>query len=320
MYKVSVVIPNFNGEQYIDECMTALRKQTEKDFEVILVDNASEDDSVAVFESYGDMNISTILLDENYGFSRAVNEGIKASAAEYVILLNNDTHVGKRFVQALVEAMEEDDNIFSAQAHMLQYSDRSLTDSAGDYFCALGWGFSKGKDENASKFTEKRDVFSACAGAAIYRKSIFEEIGYFEEAFFAYLEDMDMGYRARLHGYRNVFAPEAKVLHIGSASTGSRYNEFKTRLSARNSMLVMYKNFAGWQFLINMPFILAGIMIKSVFFAKQKLLKAYLKGILEAFVTARKVERQKSEDIKKNYGTIQKELMKNILIRTGVKE
>ena len=76
MYKVSVVIPNFNGEQYIDECMTALRKQTEKDFEVILVDNASEDDSVAVFESYGDMNISTILLDENYGFSRAVNEGI----------------------------------------------------------------------------------------------------------------------------------------------------------------------------------------------------------------------------------------------------
>lgn len=320
MYKVSVVIPNFNGEQYIDECMTALRKQREQNFEVILVDNASEDNSIAVFEAYNDLNIRTITLDENYGFSRAVNEGIKASEAEYVILLNNDTHVGKNFVGALVDAMDEDDNIFSAQAHMLQYSDRTITDSAGDYFCAMGWGFSRGKDEKTGRFTEKTDVFSSCAGAAIYRKAIFEAIGYFDEVFFAYLEDMDIGYRARLHGYRNVFVPEAKVLHVGSGSSGSRYNEFKTRLSARNSMLVMYKNFAGWQFLVNIPFVLAGIILKSAFFAKQKLLKAYLKGILEAFVTAGKVERQESSDIKKNYRLIQKELMKNILIRTGVKE
>lgn len=320
MYKASVVIPNYNGEKYIDECMNALRKQREQSFEVILVDNASEDNSIAAFEVYNDLNIRTITLDENYGFSRAVNEGIKASEAEYVILLNNDTHVGKNFVGALVDAMDEDDNIFSAQAHMLQYSDRTITDSAGDYFCALGWGFSRGKDEKASKFTERRDVFSSCAGAAIYRKSVFETIGYFDEVFFAYLEDMDIGYRAKLHGYRNVFVPEAKVLHVGSGSSGSRYNEFKTKLAARNSMLVMYKNFAGWQFLVNIPFILAGIILKSAFFAKQKLLKAYLKGILEAFVTAGKVERQKSCDIKKNYGTIQRELMRNILIRTGVKE
>lgn len=320
MYKASVVIPNYNGEKYIDECMNALRKQREQSFEVILVDNASEDNSIAAFEVYNDLNIRTITLDENYGFSRAVNEGIKASEAEYVILLNNDTHVGKNFVGALVDAMDEDDNIFSAQAHMLQYSDRTITDSAGDYFCALGWGFSRGKDEKASKFTERRDVFSSCAGAAIYRKSVFETIGYFDEVFFAYLEDMDIGYRAKLHGYRNVFVPEAKVLHVGSGSSGSRYNEFKTKLAARNSMLVMYKNFAGWQFLVNIPFIIAGIILKSAFFAKQKLLKAYLKGILEAFVTAGKVERQKSCDIKKNYGTIQRELMRNILIRTGVKE
>lgn len=320
MYKASVVIPNYNGEKYIDECMSALRKQREQNFEVILVDNASEDNSIAAFEAYNDLNIRTITLDENYGFSRAVNEGIKASESEYVILLNNDTHVGKNFVGALVDAMDEDDNIFSAQAHMLQYSDRTITDSAGDYFCALGWGFSRGKDEKASKFTERRDVFSSCAGAAIYRKSVFETIGYFDEVFFAYLEDMDIGYRAKLHGYRNVFVPEAKVLHVGSGSSGSRYNEFKTKLAARNSMLVMYKNFAGWQFFVNIPFIFAGIILKSAFFAKQKLLKAYLKGILEAFVTAGKVERQKSCDIKKNYGTIQRELMKNVLIRTGVKE
>lgn len=320
MYKASVVIPNYNGEKYIDECMNALRKQREQSFEVILVDNASEDNSIAAFEAYNDLNIRTITLDENYGFSRAVNEGIKASEAEYVILLNNDTHVGKNFVGALVDAMDEDDNIFSAQAHMLQYSDRTITDSAGDYFCALGWGFSRGKDEKASKFTERRDVFSSCAGAAIYRKSVFETIGYFDEVFFAYLEDMDIGYRAKLHGYRNVFVPEAKVLHVGSGSSGSRYNEFKTKLAARNSMLVMYKNFAGWQFLVNILFVLAGIILKSAFFAKQKLLKSYLKGILEAFVTAGKVERQKSCDIKKNYGTIQRELMRNILIRTGVKE
>ena len=320
MYKVSVVIPNFNGEKHIDKCMVALRSQTETSFEVIMVDNASSDNSVEIFEKYKDLNIRLIKLDENYGFSRAVNEGIKASEAEYVILLNNDTHVGKNFVKALIDAMDEDDSIFSAQAHMLQYSDRSITDSAGDYFCAMGWGFSRGKDEKASKFTEKREIFSSCAGAAIYRKSAFEEIGYFDENFFAYLEDMDIGYRAKLYGYKNVFVPQAKVLHVGSASSGSRYNEFKTKLSARNSMLVVYKNFSKWQILVNLPFILAGIGLKSVFFAKQKLLKAYLKGILEAFVTARKVERHKSEDIRVSYGAIQKELMKNILIRTGVKK
>ena len=101
MYKASVVIPNYNGEKYIDECMNALRKQREQSFEVILVDNASEDNSIAAFEAYNDLNIRTITLDENYGFSRAVNEGIKASESEYVILLNNDTHVGKNFVGAL---------------------------------------------------------------------------------------------------------------------------------------------------------------------------------------------------------------------------
>ncbi len=318
MYKASIIIPNYNGSAFIDGCMTALKRQTEKNFEIIMADNGSEDDSISIFEKYRDMNIRCIKLDKNYGFSKAVNEGIKAAEADYVILLNNDTIPGKHFVEALTEAIEEDENIFSAQAHMLQLSDKKNTDSAGDFFCALGWGFSRGKDEPASKYTEKTDIFSSCAGAAIYRKNIFDKIGYFDENFFAYLEDMDIGYRAVLFGYRNVFVPEAKVLHAGSASSGSRYNEFKVRLSARNSMLVMYKNFAMWQFAINLPFVMAGIIIKSVFFAKKKLFKAYITGILSALPKAFSVKRTVTGDASPDYAGIQRRLFKNILIRTGV--
>ncbi len=317
MSKVSIVIPNYNGEKCLRECLASLKKQDYRDFDVIVVDNCSEDASLQVIgESEGELLLEVIPLDNNYGFAKAVNDGIKASGSEYVILLNNDAVAGRHMVGALVNRLEKEPDVFSAQAMMLQYNNRKLIDSAGDYFCVLGWGFARGRDEAASKYTGRCDIFSACAGAAIYRRKVFDEIGYFDENFFAYLEDVDIGYRAKIYGWRNVYEPEAKALHIGSAASGSRHNAFKVSLSARNSMLLMYKNFAPWQKVLNFVPVCAGILVKIVYFARKGLAGAYLKGIFSSFFKMKDV--RMTLNLTKNSIAIEKELLRNTLRRLGI--
>lgn len=275
---VSVVIPNYNGEKFLKDCLEALKRQTFEDMEVILVDNGSTDNSVGTAkELYPEIRV--VELGDNTGFAYAVNRGIEAASGEYVLLLNNDTIVFPNFVKNQYKMIKGKPDVFSCSALMIQNGNRELVDDAGDELAALGWGFAPDRDKPVSDCMVPHEVFSSCAGAAIYRKAVFDEIGMFDESFFAYLEDMDVGYRARLAGYRNLYNPYAKVYHLGSASSGSRHNAFKVELSARNSMRMLKKNMATWQFILNMPFILAGITIKTAYFAKKGLVKAYLKGI-----------------------------------------
>ena len=316
MRKVTVVIPNYNGIEFMDKCLSCLVKQNYRDFQVIVVDNGSEDKSELVANSYTDrLDVSVIKREDNGGFSKAVNDGIRASESEYVILLNNDAYAHEQFVAELVKKMDSDTRIFSAQALMLQEQNQALVDSAGDYFSALGWGFSRGKDRVAELYKEDREIFSSCAGAAIYRKNILDEIGYFDEAFFAYLEDMDLGYRARLSGYINVLASKAIVYHVGSGSSGSRHNAFKVKLSSRNSFLVMYKNFAWWQWVLNAPLVFFGCLVKVIFFGKKKLAKEYVAGIKEYKRNRKNVIR--TTTLKGTRRKIQVSLWKNCFLRFG---
>ena len=275
---VSVVIPNYNGEKFLKDCLEALKRQTFEDMEVILVDNGSTDDSVGTAKKlYPEIRV--VELGDNTGFAYAVNRGIEAASGEYVLLLNNDTIVFPNFVKNQYKMIKGKPDVFSCSALMIQNGNRELVDDAGDELAALGWGFAPDRDKPVSDCMVPHEVFSSCAGAAIYRRSVFDEIGLFDESFFAYLEDMDVGYRARLAGYRNLYNPYAKVYHLGSASSGSRHNAFKVELSARNSMRMLKKNMPIWQFILNAPFILAGIVIKTAYFARKGLVKAYLKGI-----------------------------------------
>ena len=279
--KVTVVIPNYNGIQYIRGCMDSLKKQKEAgtDFDVIVVDNASADGSLEILkQEYGEAQL--IALDTNTGFCHAVNVGIQAVETPYVILLNNDTVVKPGFIKALVEAIERDERIFSVSPMMLSMQDENVIDDAGDGYCLFGWAYSRGKGKPAEKYAKPAEVFAACGGASIYRKSVFEEIGYFDENHFAYLEDIDIGYRARIYGYRNVYEPGAKVLHAGSASSGSRYNEFKTRLSSANNAYMIGKNMPLVQLLFNLPFLIFGFLVKAFFFSLKKMGMLYVKGYL----------------------------------------
>lgn len=283
MAKSTIVIPNYNGIKYIETCLESIYGGTTTDVEVIVVDNASADDSLMLVEEKFPQ-VRVIKNSENTGFSAAVNQGIAASTTPYVILLNNDTRVDKTFVRELERVLDEDkDNkVFSASARLVSLHDKEKTDDAGDFYCAFGWAFARGKGKNPARYDKNCEIFAACAGAAIYRRALLsaEKVGVFDEEHFAYLEDIDIGYRAKIHGYQNQFAANSVVYHAGSATSGSRYNAFKVKLAARNSVYLIYKNMPLLQIIINMPFLAAGFLIKTLFFVKKGLGKEYMAGLV----------------------------------------
>lgn len=318
MAKTTVVIPNYNGIKYIDGCLRSLYKGSVHP-EIILVDNGSTDGSLSLVKEKYPL-VKVIEFAENTGFSKAVNAGIRMARTEYVLLLNNDTVSGQEMMACLEKAMDDDPEIFSAGAKMISLHDRNKLDGAGDFYCALGWAYARGKDKPVDSYDKEGRIFSACAGAAIYRRGLFDKIGYFDENHFAYLEDIDIGYRANIYGYPNKYAPEAEVFHAGSAVSGSRHNEFKVKLSARNSIYLIYKNMPFLQIIINFPLLLAGYLIKFLFFSLKGMGGAYGKGLLEGIKLSVSGEGRKNK-VKfrirniKNYLWIQGQLWINILLR-----
>ena len=321
MIKSTVIIPNFNGIQYIQACLESLYGQTTKEIAVIVVDNASTDGSMELVRDQFPQ-VQLIVNQENTGFSYAVNQGILASQTPYVILFNNDTQADLSFVHELEKVMDQDKSkkLFSASAKLVSLYDKSRIDDAGDYYCALGWAFARGKGKDADQYNSDCEIFSSCAGAAIYRRELLEEnrVGMFDVEHFAYFEDIDIGYRAKIHGYRNRFAANSIVYHAGSATSGSRYNRFKTRLASRNSIYIIYKNMPILQILINLPFLAAGFLIKTLFFARKGMGKDYIQGLTEGIKLcaspAGKRHRQKFKpDRILNYVSIQFLLWRNIL-------
>ncbi len=278
MQTATVVIPNLNGMRYLKGCLDSLREQSRQDFSVILIDNGSTDGSADYVESHYP-EVTVRRYETNRGFCCAVNEGIRMADTPYVILLNNDTVCETSFAEELIAAMEEETNCFSCASRMVRMDDPEKMDDGGDYYCALGWAYACGKGKPAARYGRRREIFSACAGAAIYRRSVFDEIGLFDEVHFAYLEDVDVAYRARIAGYRNLYIPEAVVRHVGSATSGSVYNEFKIRHSSRNSIYLIYKNMPWPQILLNLPFLAAGFLIKMIFFAQKGYFKEYITGL-----------------------------------------
>ena len=291
---LTVIIPNYNGKKYLGDCLRSLEKQTFIAFDTIIVDNGSTDGSQDYIRSKWP-GVELIELGENTGFANAVNVGIKAADSEYVFLLNNDTMCDENVLENLVSVMENKKKLFSAQAKMLKMKEPHDIDDSGDLYCALGWAFTPGKDKDNRQFSRRESVTSACAGAAIYRKEYFEKVGYFDEEHFCYLEDVDLGYRARLKGYANVMEPTAIVYHVGSGSSGSRYNKFKVELTAGNNIYLIFKNMPAFQIFINFPLIALGIIIKHVFYVRQGLGKAHIVGLWQGM---RKIARNMDKRVR----------------------
>lgn len=286
--KVTIIIPNYNGLKFMEPCFKALRAQSDQNFELLVVDNGSSDGSVKWLE---DHQIPSIFLEENTGFSGAVNIGIRESVTPYVILLNNDTEPQPDYVKEMVKAIERSPKIFSVSSKMIQLYHKDLMDDAGDMYSVLGWAYQRGVGQKSSGYQKACRVFSACAGAAIYRREVFDEIGGFDEDHFAYLEDIDVGYRAKICGYENWYCPKAVVYHVGSGTSGSKYNSFKVKLAARNNLYLNYKNMPLLQLILNFLPILAGMAVKYMFFRRIGFAPDYIEGVKEGLKTLKKTKK-----------------------------
>lgn len=309
--RLSIIIPNFNGKHFLKKCLDSIRKQDYSFYEIIIVDNDSSDGSSEyIKENYP--KITLIQNKENLGFAAAVNQGIRVSKSEYVFLLNNDVELEAGCISSLLKCIEKDENIFAVASKMVQYSDRNKIDDAGDEYTLLGWTKKVGDGKSPDLYKEEREIFSACAGASLYRRSVFNEIGYFDENFFAYMEDVDISYRAKIWGYKCVYCPDAVVYHWGSGTSGSRYNEFKIKLAARNNVYVPYKNMPWPQLLLNILFLFIGYFIKYLFFLRQGHGSIYLAGLKEGLNSLGKLEKVKYENSNfTNYLKIEMTLIKN---------
>ena len=236
MTNVDLIIPTFNGAALLRDCLEAVRRQTQRPARTIIVDNGSTDDSDAVT---GIAGAEWLPMGFNAGFPAAVNAGIRASTAPYIALLNNDATPEPDWLAELVGALQRDPSVSFAASRMLFTADRGIN-AAGDAFDVRGrGGYNRGiREPDGPRFDEPRIVFGACAGAALYRRSLFDEVGLFDEEFFLSWEDIDFDLRAALLGHRCLYVPTAIVHHAqGSTPSPGRLaleRRNKARLAMRN--------------------------------------------------------------------------------------
>jgi GT2 family glycosyltransferase len=238
MPRVSVVIPTWNGRELLAEALRSLDEQSFTDFEVVVVDNGSSDGTAEMVGSWHPP-VRLVRLEDNRGFAEATNAGIKASAGEIVVLMNNDAIAHSEWLSSLVAALDANPRVGSVASKMLMYRDRARIDSAGDQLGIFASQIGHGQLDGPA-FSVPRRVLSACAGAAAYRRSMLDDVGLLDERFFAYLEDVDLGIRAALAGYACLYVPDAVVYHYGSA-TSNKIPERKFLLLMRNSLFIFFQ-------------------------------------------------------------------------------
>ena len=251
---VSVVIVNWNGKHLLGECLDSLLVQSVGGIEIILVDNGSRDGSAEyVRERYRDVRL--ISLTENIGFAGGNNAGIRAASGKYVALLNNDTKVDPNWLANLLKEAEASPAIVGMWASkILTYDNPDIIDNVGLLMYPDGLGRGKGRlEKDKGQYDRTGEAFfpSGCAG--LYRRKMLDEIGLFDEAFFAYADDVDLGLRARLAGWQCIYVPSAKVYHKYSASS-SAHSPFKAFLVERNRIWVLLKYYPVEMIVIS-PFV-----------------------------------------------------------------
>ncbi|MBI5877392.1 MAG: glycosyltransferase family 2 protein [Chloroflexi bacterium] len=238
--RASIIIPSYNGMAHLPVCLASLRAQAgAPSFETILVDNGSTDESVG-FVAREFPAVRVVALPRNEVFVGAVNSGIRAARGEIIILLNNDTEAEPNWLAELVGALDGEPQAGMAASKMRLFDRRDTLHNAGDSFGRDGLPVNRGVWEtDAGQYDNDRFVFAACGGAAAYRKTVLDRIGLFDDDLIAYCEDVDLGWRAQLAGYRCVYAPRAIVYHKLSATGGGKLASYYV---GRNVLWVLAKN------------------------------------------------------------------------------
>ena len=274
---VSVVVVNYNGEAFLEECLQSILDQSRSPDQILVVDNASTDQSLSLLQtSFPD--IPLLALRENLGYAGACNRGIEETTGELIAILNNDLVLDFRWLESLLEENSPTWDFWASR--ILFASDPSRVDSAGDGMAVVGSGFKIGHGDLASRHETACEVFGACAAAALYRRSLLEAVGGFDPDFFLIYEDADLNVRARLRGFRCRYVPGAVVLHRVNASIGSLSRTY-VFFGHRNSEYVFWKNMPSrllWSF---MPERFLFNLLSLLFFLSKGRGGAFLKGKID---------------------------------------
>ena len=293
MNTISIIIVSWNGKKFLSECLDGLRQQTYQEFSVILVDNGSNDGSID-FVNRNYPEVRTIALSKNVGFSAANNIALQTVQTKYVALLNNDTVSHSLWIKSLVEALESHPEAGFAASKMLLYDNPETIDRAGDTYTRAGTGLLRGRGESGSKYNEQEWIFGACAGAALYRTLMLNDIGLFDEDFFLLYEDVDLSFRAQLKGYKCLFVPEAVVYHKASSSI-----VYDSPISVYYS----HRNLE-WVYIKNMPsdLVLKTIWLHAIydiaaffFFAANGRIKEFIKAKWDALKGMKRILKKRSQ-------------------------
>jgi GT2 family glycosyltransferase len=237
---ISIIIVNWNGAAHLPVCLDALRAQTYRAFEVIVADNASQDESLALLaRDYPEVKV--VALSKNLGFTGGNNAGIRAAHGEIIVLLNNDTEVDPHWLEEIAAAFERHPEAGLVASKMKLFDRRDTFHTAGDFYRLDGLPGNRGVWEiDRGQYDREEYVFSACGGSAAYRKSMLDQIGLLDEDFFYSCEDIDLAWRAQLAGWKCVYAPKAIVYHKLSATGGGKTASF---YDGRNFIAVIAKNY-----------------------------------------------------------------------------
>ncbi|MFQ5399562.1 MAG: glycosyltransferase family 2 protein [Anaerolineae bacterium] len=241
MPTASIIIPHWNGRHHLDDCLNALRRQTFPDFEVILVDNGSTDGSQAhVRDHFPEVRL--VELGENRGFTGACNTGYAVAQGEIVCLLNNDTEADIGWLAAVMDAFQRHPQVGIVASKMLLFDQRDTFHTAGDFYRLDGIPGNRGVwQSDEGQFDQEEEVFGACGGAAAYRRSMLEEIGFLDDDFYFSCEDLDVAWRAHLAGWQVLYVPKAVVYHKLKASGGS--GATSSYYDGRNFLYLIWKNY-----------------------------------------------------------------------------
>lgn len=282
---VSIIIVNYNGRHLLDGCLKSVHGQSCQDIEVILVDNGSTDGSIEfVRDSFPD--VAVVSLPENAGFADANLEGLRRAKGDYILLVNNDVELDMDCVHSLLTAMKGHPEVGICAAKMIVHGS-TIIDSAGDGFAANLKGFKRGEGRSSASYGNEEYIFGACAGAALYRRKMLDEIGFLDKDFFLIHEDTDLNFRAQLAGWKVLYIPAAIAYHKVRSSIGDM-SDLAIYHTLRNSEYVRIKNIPLSLFLRYLPAFTAGTVADFLYFAiKHRRARLYLKAKIDVFKNMR---------------------------------
>jgi N-acetylglucosaminyl-diphospho-decaprenol L-rhamnosyltransferase len=265
---ITVVVLNYNSGAYLAACLEALMAQSHEKFCVIIADNGSTDNSfTGVQATISDARFAFVEFGLNHGFARGNNLSMQKVDTPLVVLLNPDAVPAPDWLERLDAAQQAYPNADSFGSLQLDFNDPGRLDGAGDNYLAVGvpWRGGHGHDVSTIPKAADGEVFSACAAAALYRTAVFKAAGGFDEDYFCYVEDVDLGFRLRLFGGACMQIQDAVVRHVGGVSSGSKRSEFAIYHGVRNMIWTFVKNMPGPLFWLLFP---AHIVVLAVLLAK----------------------------------------------------